>query len=172
MVHADTKPPLILTLGLAPDAQAFFAALRRLHFPAERNVVPAHLTLFHHLPWNDTVLDTLREVATEQPGFQLEVTGPRSLGRGVCYGLSSATLVALRGRLSQAFAADLIPQDRQGFRPHIVIQNKVSAEEARTLLAQQLRSPAPSQVEACGLDLWQYLGGPWEHLQTFAFAER
>ncbi|HKT76092.1 MAG TPA: 2'-5' RNA ligase family protein, partial [Sphingobium sp.] len=23
---------------------------RRAHFPADRNVVPAHVTLFHHLP--------------------------------------------------------------------------------------------------------------------------
>lgn len=42
--------PLILTLVL--DAQLFKAlnALRVRHFPPERNVVPAHVTLFHALP--------------------------------------------------------------------------------------------------------------------------
>ena len=42
-------PPLILTLVLDAASQAFFDRLRRQHFPPERNVLDAHLTLFHAL---------------------------------------------------------------------------------------------------------------------------
>jgi hypothetical protein len=47
---ADAAQPLILTLALDGEAFAFFDGLRRAHFPPERNVVPAHVTLFHALP--------------------------------------------------------------------------------------------------------------------------
>jgi hypothetical protein len=42
--------PLVLTLGLDAIATARFEALRRAHFPPDRLVVGAHLTLFHALP--------------------------------------------------------------------------------------------------------------------------
>ena len=42
--------PLVVTLALDDDAQARLDALRRTHFPSDRNVVPAHVSLFHALP--------------------------------------------------------------------------------------------------------------------------
>ncbi|WP_204248378.1 hypothetical protein [Hymenobacter sp. PAMC 26628] len=42
--------PLILTLALDTDSQAYFDELRRQHFPAKINYLAAHVTLFHHLP--------------------------------------------------------------------------------------------------------------------------
>ena len=41
---------LIVTAMLPPDIFAWAEGLRRAHFPPERNLVPAHLTLFHALP--------------------------------------------------------------------------------------------------------------------------
>ena len=46
----EQQPPLILTLALDGATFAPLDALRRPHFPPERNLVPAHLTLFHALP--------------------------------------------------------------------------------------------------------------------------
>lgn len=43
-------PPLILALKLEQPAFERLDALRRAYFPPERNVIPAHLTLFHALP--------------------------------------------------------------------------------------------------------------------------
>ena len=45
----SSPAPLILTLALDERSFAFFDAQRRLHFPASRNLIPAHVTLFHHL---------------------------------------------------------------------------------------------------------------------------
>ena len=42
--------PLILTLALDDLSFARFDALRREHFPPTLNRIPAHVTLFHHLP--------------------------------------------------------------------------------------------------------------------------
>ena len=42
--------PLVVTLLLDEVAQERFDALRRAHFPADRNHLQAHVTLFHALP--------------------------------------------------------------------------------------------------------------------------
>ena len=42
--------PLIVSALLDPDSFAWLDGLRRAHFPAERNLLDAHLTLFHALP--------------------------------------------------------------------------------------------------------------------------
>jgi 2'-5' RNA ligase len=159
----------ILTLHLEPTAQAHFDALRQQHFPPARNQIPAHLTLFHQLPESDETLTILQQSATQQPAFTLQVTGLRSLGRGVAYTLTSPPLLDLHRRLSDCFAPHLIAQDKQRFLPHIVVQNKATSEQARTLLSHLQQNFTAHTIEARGLDLWQYLGGPWQHLRTFPF---
>ena len=160
----------ILTLRLDPTSQSHFEALRRQHFPPERNQIPAHLTLFHTLPATPDILTELAATATRTQPFSLSVTGLRSLGKGVTYTLASPTLQALHTHLATAFAPHLTPQDRQRLQPHIVIQNKVTPETARSLLATLKPAFEPFQVQAEGLDLWEYLGGPWRSLETFSFA--
>ena len=125
-------PPLILTLALHPADQARFDRLRTLHFPPDRNFIPAHVTLFHHLPGAELAgIDALlAQEATGVPAFSVEVHGLRFLGRGVAYELRSSALSALRGRLARAWAGWLTPQDAQGFRPHVTIQNKAPPDEA------------------------------------------
>jgi 2'-5' RNA ligase len=163
--------PLIVTLAFDDASFAHFDALRRRHFPAERNVIPAHLTLFHHLPGErePEIAERLREIAREAPPLTLQVTGLRSLGRGVAFALASEALSALRARLARDWADGLTPQDRQNFRAHVTIQNKVSSQAARALHATLQAGFAPFSVQATGLLLWRYRGGPWEAAGTFPF---
>ncbi len=157
------QAPLILTLALAARDQARFDRLRQTHFPPERNVIQAHVTLFHHLPGD--ALDPIRadlDACCVIPPFPVAVTGLRSLGRGVAFSLASAELAALRRSLAQHWHADLTAQDRQGFRPHITVQNKVAPEQARLLLSQLTADFSPFEIQAEGLLLWRYRGGPWE----------
>ena len=100
----------------------------------------------------------------------MRVTGVRSLGRGVALVLEGPELLAMRARLARRFEEDLSAQDRQGFRPHVVVQNKVSPEEAKVLLAQMSGGFEPWKVQAVGLGWWDYLGGPWELRQVLSFA--
>ncbi len=166
----EDERALIVTLLLEDGAQARFDRLRAAHFPAERNHLAAHVTLFHALPGEeeDAVRADLANVA-DRPPFDVAVTGVRFLGRGVAYELSSADLAAVRASLARAWAPWLTPQDRQKHRPHVTVQNKVAAAVARALHARLSASFVPDSVTARGLGLWRYLGGPWEPLIALPF---
>ncbi|WP_244610681.1 2'-5' RNA ligase family protein [Microvirga pakistanensis] len=172
--HVMTKPaPLILTIALDEHSFSFFDAQRRRYFPPDRNFIPAHLTLFHHLPGDrlDTIQDLLAKTCSAQPRFRLDATHLRSLGRGVAYVLQSAELAALRASLAQEWSPWLTPQDRQKHQPHVTVQNNVDPQTARTLLRDLSESFAPFQATALGLDLWWYRGGPWEMVRHIPFIQ-
>jgi 2'-5' RNA ligase len=162
---------LVVTLLLDDAAQQRFDRLRAEHFPAQRNRLAAHVTLFHALPGEeeDAVRADLANVA-DRPPFDVAVTGVRFLGRGVAYELSSADLAAVRASLARAWAPWLTPQDRQKHRPHVTVQNKVAPDVARALHARLSGSFVPHSVTARGLGLWRYLGGPWAPVAEFGFA--
>ena len=161
----------VLTLALDDEAQQRFERERQQHFPAALNRIPAHLSLFHTLREEDATFAVLEETAESQRRFSMEVAELRSLGKGVAYFLHSSESKALHRRLSEAFEEQLSAQDRQGFRPHVVVQNKVAPEAARATLAALQTSFRPWSVQAVGLDLWRYLGGPWQHLRRFEFTK-
>lgn len=166
--------PLILTLRLASPAFERFDALRRAHFPPERNVIPAHLTLFHALPGEREadIGEVLAATCAATAPLALRFPSLRFLGRGVAAEVVSPELLALRGKLAARWDAWLSAQDRQGYRPHITIQNKVSAEQARRLHAELAAAWEPFESTGDGLLLWRYLGGPWELVRDEPFASQ
>ena len=168
---APTTDPLILTLEMDPATFARFDQLRRAHFPRALNVIPAHATLFHHLPGLDEagIAEALTAATGAATPPEVAVTGLRFLGRGVAYGLESAALSQVRADLARRFGEVLTAQDRQGWRPHVTVQNKVAPALARDLHAALERDFAPFRFTAPGLTLWRYLGGPWQHRGRFAF---
>ncbi len=167
----DTAP-LILTLTLDADSQAFFDAQRRRYFPAKINYLSAHLTLFHALPGAeyDAIVADLAAAAAGQPGpLPLAVTGVKFMGRGVMYTLDNPALPALHRRLQRQWQPWLSPQDGQGLRPHITVQNKVDPAVARALHEELAAGFQPFEAQGTGLALWAYKGGPWELRERFAF---
>ncbi len=164
--------PLVLTLTLDAPAQERFDALRRRHFPADRNHLAAHVTLFHHLPGDRraAVEDDVAEAAAGTGPLRVTVERVRSLGRGVAYDLVCPPLLALRAGLADRWRAHLTPQDRQWSRPHVTVQNKVTPDRARATLADLAAAFAPYEVTGTGLALWRYLGGPWEPLRRWGFS--
>ena len=170
---AANPAPLILSLQLDGEAQGSFDRLRDQYFPVALNIVPAHVTLFHHLPGEElpSIVQILEKVTAQQSPIDVQVTGVRSLGRGVAYTLESSALSSLRGRLAGEWEAWLTPQDRQGFKPHITVQNKVTPESARETLALLQASFQSYGAVALGLYLWHYRHGPWEHIKTFSFSQ-
>src|SRR3712207_439187 len=118
-----TEPSaLIVTLALDDESFAYFDALRRAHFPPERNHLAAHLTLFHKLPGEQehAISCTLR-ATTDRPPVALRVAGLRSLGRGVAFAIESVELATVRVHLAGSWAEWLGAQDRQPFRPHVTV---------------------------------------------------
>ena len=162
--------PLIVTADFAPAELAFLDAERRAHFPPERNILPAHLTLFHALP--PSVESELRRrlaEAADREAPRAMLAGLRSLGTGVAYAVVSDELDALRGDLADAFTGCLTAQDGQGWRAHVTIQNKVSAGTAQALLADKQRDFRPRPLALAGLALHRYEQGPWRFVQRWKF---
>jgi len=144
--------------------------MRRTHFPAERNQVPAHLTLFHHLPPSveAELSQRLATYAAVAPP-KATIAGVIDLGAGTAFRVESEELEDIRYDLAEAFRGLLTPQDAAPWRPHITIQNKVEPREAKKL-QQQLRATfEPRPLSIRGLASWRYLGGPWEPIKTHVF---
>ncbi len=166
--------PYVLTVLLDAASQERFEALRREHFPPGRNVVSAHVSVFHALPPGDTTPDAVRAVLAglaPHPSV-MTVTGVRSLGRGVAYTLDAPGVAPVRSALARAFEGGLTPQDRQPWRPHVTVQNKVTPAAARALLERLSAGFTPFEVVAEGLLLWRYRGGPWEPAGEIRFGQR
>lgn len=191
--------PLVVSLLLDWEAQAYFDELRRRHFPAERNTTAAHVTLFHALPAgrvND--VDRSTADAARRPAFAVRVCGVRLLGHGVAYDLQDAgtkdarsgddtrpgdarpdhvrpgdaPLDAVHARLRTQWLSHLTRQDAQPLRAHVTVQNKVTPATARALHAELAADFVPYDVLATGLALWRYRGGPWEPVSRHLFHER
>lgn len=164
-------PPLILSLKLDDDTFAVVDALRAQYFPAERNFLPAHVTLFHALPGEQeaAVHQTLQALVADIPSFPLELPTVRLLGKGVALDLQCPPLIRLRRRLAGYWSALLSKQDRQPYHPHITIQNKVTPTEAQQLYQQLTATWRPLAGQATGLLLWRYVGGPWEFVDEYSF---
>ena len=161
---------LIVTAELAPIDLAWLDRLRRAYYPAERNQVPAHLTMFHALPPSlEGEARHRLSLAAKAKSPRAMVAGLMDLGGGVAFRIVSDDLDAIRAELSEAFHGMLGAQDSGGWRPHVTIQNKVPVREAKKLIEALEADFSPRPLGIHGLALHRYLGGPWETLQTWSF---
>jgi hypothetical protein len=145
-------------------------ALRRAHYPPERNRVPAHLTLFHHLPpgVQGELGRRLSEYAATPPPAAA-IAGIIDLGGGTALRVESEGLEDIRYDLALALQGLLTPQDRAPWRPHVTVQNKVEPREAKALQARLRAGFERRPLTIKGLALWRYLDGPWEPVRSWTF---
>ncbi len=162
--------PLIVTAELPEALQSRADQLRRLHYPPERNVLAAHLTLFHALPPSveDELRDALAAEARAKP-IPARLEGVMSLGRGTALRITSPAMIDLRERLARRFHGLLGLQDEQVPRLHVTIQNKVSPHEAKVLMKRLIPEIEALDFAFTGLALHRYVGGPWETLKRWSF---
>ncbi|MCI4589598.1 2'-5' RNA ligase family protein [Sphingobium sp. BYY-5] len=155
--------PIIVTALMGAADFAWADRRRRAHFPPDRNLLPAHITLFHHLP--PSVLEELamrlKRICAE-PSPAARLTEVMLLERGVAYRVDSPALMTMRELLVEAFAGLLTPQDQVPVRLHITVQNKVARNEAKALAMQLRKDFRPRPLAIAGLAAWHYRGGPWE----------
>ena len=164
--------PIIVTALFGKADFAYLNGLRRQYYPAERNLVDAHLTFFQHLPPSASE-DLNTRLSAETRGVEApeaRLTNVMSLGTGVAFGVYSPELGAMRERMADAFMGLLIPVDQRPWNPHVTIQNKVIPAEADQLREELLQSFKPRRLEITGLACWHYRNGPWEALSTHRFA--
>ncbi|RKH40498.1 2'-5' RNA ligase family protein [Corallococcus sicarius] len=166
----SAEAPLLITAEADPESFARLDGLRRRYFPPERNLIPAHVSLFHHLPPREHgSVEAALEAAAGRAAPALHFGRLRRLGRGMAVDVDAPGLNAVHRELSRAFAEWLTPQDRQPFRPHVTLMNKASLEEAAAAFAELGAGWDSFEGHAPALLLWRYLGGPWELVQRFPF---
>lgn len=151
--------------------QAWASALRREHYPAERNVVDAHITLFQHLPpaYLDEIKSRLSVITQEYPKPDALVSDVMLLGNGVAFRVLSEELLSIREELASHFQGLLIPQDQATPRLHITIQNKVESPRAKALHKALSCGFSPRPLSITGLGAYYYCGGPWERIGSWTF---
>ncbi|MFL6843431.1 MAG: 2'-5' RNA ligase family protein [Allosphingosinicella sp.] len=144
--------------------------MRRDHYPPELNRVPAHLTLFRHLP-PGVEGELARRLAAyaATPAPRAEIAGVMDLGGGTALRVESEGLEDIRYDLALALHGLLTPQDSAPWRPHVTIQNKVEPKEAKQLQARLRAGFERRPLAIRGLGMWRYLGGPWEPVKSWTF---
>lgn len=161
---------LIVTAEIAQGDFSWLEGLRRAHYPAERNRVPAHLTIFHALPpsaQTEVRARIARLVRQLRPAAT--IVGLMDLGGGVAFRIVSPDLDRIREELADGLHGLLGAQDSAGWRPHITIQNKVAPKVARALKEDLSRAFQPRPLNISGLGLHRYLDGPWESIGIWPF---
>jgi hypothetical protein len=164
---------LIITAEIGAEDFAWLNRLRRAHYPAERNRLPAHLTMFHALPPSaEGEARSRLSHFGDLPPPSATIAGLMDLGGGVAFRIVSPDLDRIRNELAHVLRGLLGPQDSGGWRPHVTIQNKVAPKVARALLAELERNFRPRPLMISGLGLHRYLEGPWEKLAIYSFRGR
>ena len=163
--------PVIVTALFGAEDFAMLDALRRAHFPATRNIVPAHLTLIHHLAPSlaDELKHRLSRIVRHDRPPPARLAGLVGLGGGVAFRVESGGLEAIHSDLANAFSGMLTPQDSAPWRPHVTIQNKVDPHAAKQLLQELKITFKPRSLAIAGIACWHYRGGPWEPLAEYRF---
>lgn len=168
------REPIIMTASMGAGDQAWANALRRAHYPAERNFLDAHITLFHHLPgmYETEIVARVKAQAAEFAPPDARLTELMSLGGGVAYRIHAPGLLAIRERIAEDLHGLLTAQDQGRPRLHITIQNKAEPAVAKALLTSLAADFAPRPLAITGLALHRYLGGPWEPIGDWRFRGR
>ena len=165
------REPIIMTASMGAADQAWANGLRRAHFPAERNFLDAHITLFHHLPGyaEGEIVARAKALADEFAPPAAVLSEVMNLGRGVALRVHAPGVLAIRELIAEAMHGLLTAQDQGRPRLHITVQNKVEPAEARALLARLTAEFEPRPLAIVGLALHRYMGGPWEPIGNWRF---
>jgi hypothetical protein len=166
--------PIIITAQMGKSDQLWANGLRNAHFPAERNHLSAHITLFHHLPpthWQE-IKARLAGLAHDHAPPPAMLSDVMLLGRGVAFRVDCPALLAMRAELAADLHGLLIPQDQAAPRLHITVQNKVEPPVAKALFAELSASFEPRSLAITGLAAHYYRSGPWEAIQSWSFSGR
>jgi len=168
------RDPIIMTAQMGAADQSWADGLRRAHYPPERNVVDAHITLFHHLPGHceAEIVERTRAIAREFAPPDARLSEVMRMGNGVAFRVHAPGLLALRDMVAEGLHGLLTAQDQGQPRLHITVQNKVEPATARALHASLSADFVPRPLAITGLALHFYKGGPWEPIGSWSFRGR
>lgn len=172
---ADSSPPvrgapLLITAELSSDVHQWADALRRAHYPPDRNRLAAHVTLFHALPPSaeGEVRRLLAECVRRDPPEAI-IDGLMDLGCGTAFTVDSPGMVALHDELAERLHGVIQQRDARPLRLHVTVQNKVAPAAARALQAELARDFAPQPFRFRGLALSHWRDEHWRMVRLYPF---
>lgn len=165
-------PPLILTITLDKDSHNYFTTLRNKYYPKHCNYLEAHLTFFHRLPSDVFSIEEIIQKLSGREILTLQVTNINNIGNGVVFTVFSDELQLLHKTFQQYLKPYLITKDRVVLKPHITIQNKVTAFKASETAAVLLANFNPFIIQGTGITAWHYIKGSWLLQQHYPFLSR
>jgi hypothetical protein len=166
----DRTPHIVLAV-LPGALQARLDALRRIHYPPERNRVPAHCTLLHAVPGMVAAElgDVLAALTAQTPPPRARIDRVIDLDGGTALGVFSPDLVALRSDLAERFHGLLTGADAVAPRLHVTVQNKVDRPAARKLQAELGASWRAVDAHVAALAVHRVIDGAWHPVGTWRF---
>ena len=143
---------------------AWADALRRAHYPAERNWLAAHVTLFHSFApsLREELPRVMAQLAAEFAPPRATLSGLMPLGTGTALAIASPGMLAIRAHIAEHFVGALTAQDRHEPRLHITIQNKVTSQAAKALQRELEHGFETRTFCFTGLALHLYCNPHWE----------
>ena len=125
--------PFIVTAALPPNIHSWADGLRTAHYPAERNHLRAHVTLFHALAPSlfAEVQSVIPSFARDNAPPSAEINGLLKWDTGTAIALDSPAMLAIREDIADHFHGSLTAQDLHEPRLHITVQNKVTPRQAK-----------------------------------------
>ena len=169
-MRTDRTPHIVL--AVMPDAvQARLEALRRAHYPPDRNHSPAHCTLFHAVPGMVAAELTglLATLTAQTPPPRAQIDRVLDLDSGTALGVLSPDLVALRAMVADHFHGLLTGGDAVAARLHVTIQNKVDRPAARALQRTLGASWQAIDTAIPALAVHRVVEGAWQPVGTWRF---
>lgn len=155
---------VILTADLDHDSFSKLNDWRLRYFPQERNLVPAHLTLFHQFP-----RQALRELRLPPGAVIVRFTEPFFMGKGFAIRGDCEELLSLRQQLL-LLPYSFTDQDRKLKKLHVTIQNKMAPADAKNDFHSFLSEWKNFNGWVRGLRQWDYQGGEWALEKVISFS--
>jgi hypothetical protein len=162
--------PLLITAELPGAVLAWADALRRAHYPPEKNRLRAHVTLFHALPPSaeGEIRRLLAELAKGPPP-DARITGVWDMGRGTALDVTSEGMAGLHAQMAERFHGLLGWQDDRKLRLHVTVQNKVSREAAEALQSELEDAFELRTFRFHGFGIYAWDEGLWQPIADYAF---
>ena len=162
--------PLLITAELPGDVLAWADGLRRAHYPAEKNRLRAHVTLFHALPPSaeGEIRRLLAELAKDAPP-EARITGVWDIGQGTAFDIISDGMAAFHAQMADRFHGLLGWQDARKLRLHVTVQNKVTREAAKGVQAELTAAFEPRAFRFQGFGLYAWDEGLWQSIADYPF---
>ncbi len=169
--RGNLSAPFIVTAELPRDVFAWADALRRAHYPSERNKLAAHVTLFHSFApsLREELRRTLGRFAGEFARPDARIDGLMPLGSGTALAIHSPAMLAIREAIAEHFHGALTAQDSHAPRLHITIQNKVTPAVAKALQRELSATLQPRRFAFTALGLHVYRETHWDSLGIWSF---